>query len=86
MRRTSGYLSLKDLELWVQNDEPLYRAWKRSRLPLRRFISENRDAIRAVVGRQLGHQPAGDWDRENIAPGDHRYYRPPGVPPGAADR
>lgn len=35
----------RERELWVQNDEGLYRWWKSSRLALRAFLRENREEI-----------------------------------------
>ena len=50
-------LTLKDLALWVDNDEPLYRWWKGSRLSQREFVRRNRDELRAYVNRLLDQPP-----------------------------
>lgn len=39
-----------DREDWVNNDEGLYKMWKRSRLSMRAFVRKNRALIDEVVG------------------------------------
>ena len=34
---------------WVENDEGLYRWWKSYRMPLTKFIRENRKEVDAVI-------------------------------------
>lgn len=48
-----------DREQWINNDEGLYRWWKSSRLPLRKFIQENRAEIDAAISNVTeGRKPA----------------------------
>lgn len=47
----------KDREQWVMNDEPLYLAWKSSRMPIRAYIRECREEIDAEIDRQLDVKP-----------------------------
>lgn len=44
-------ISLKEIELWVDNDEGLYRWWRSSRLSKREFIRQNRDELRDCIRR-----------------------------------
>lgn len=39
----------EDRRQWINNDEGLYDWFRRSRLPLRRFIRENRAEIDAAI-------------------------------------
>ena len=41
-------------ELWVLNDEPLYNLHIASRLPMRRFIRENREMLDETIKGRLG--------------------------------
>jgi hypothetical protein len=41
-------------EMWVNNDEGLYRWWKSSRQPMRLFIRENRNELDHAINRQIG--------------------------------
>lgn len=50
MGTTENEMNDNDRDTWVLNDEGLYDAWKRSRLPRRRFIRENRQLIDEVAG------------------------------------
>jgi hypothetical protein len=44
---------------WVDNDEGLYNQWKRSRLPKRKFIQQNRQWIDEVINNVIkGNKPA----------------------------
>lgn len=46
-------------EQWISNDEGLHNWWKSTRLPMRRFIKENRDEIDAVIRNVVeGRKPA----------------------------
>lgn len=47
-------LTLADLEQWVRNDEGLYNWWHSSRMPLRKFVRENREELTACINRVLG--------------------------------
>ena len=39
----------RERQLWIDNDEGLYMAWKSSRLNKERFIKENREEIDTVI-------------------------------------
>jgi hypothetical protein len=48
-----------DREEFIDNDEGLYRWWKGTRLPKRRFIRENRRKIDEVINNvQSGKKPS----------------------------
>lgn len=52
-------LNDKIREDWVNNDEGLYLWWKDSRMPMRRFIRENREEIdKAILPVLEGTKPA----------------------------
>lgn len=36
-------------EMWIQNDEGLYRWWKSTRLPMRKFIQEYKVEIDTAI-------------------------------------
>lgn len=57
--RKNGVIQLDDheLDLWVSNDEGLYTWWKRSRLPKRRFIIENRAELKQLIRAYLERPP-----------------------------
>jgi hypothetical protein len=44
-----GRISIRDMEMWIDNDEGLYSWWKSTRLPKRAFIMGNRAEITAVI-------------------------------------
>ena len=44
-------------EMWTLNSESLYRAWKRSHLPMRRFIRENRAVLDSCIFSELNKGP-----------------------------
>lgn len=44
----------RERELWVMNDEGLYRWFKRSRQGMRRFIRDNREELTQIIQRALG--------------------------------
>ena len=44
----------RERELWVMNDEGLYRWWKSTRKTLRSFIRENRQVITDSINRAMG--------------------------------
>jgi hypothetical protein len=43
----------KERELWIQNDEGLYRWWKSTRMSMTAFIKENRNEIDEAINRVL---------------------------------
>jgi hypothetical protein len=43
----------QEREMWVMNDESLYKTWKRSRLSKRNFIRENRVVIDTFINKVL---------------------------------
>ena len=47
----------EERRLWVLNDEGLYLWWQRTRLPLKKFIRDNRVEIDAGIDRVLNIQP-----------------------------
>lgn len=48
-----------DRSQWIDNDEGLYLWWKSSRLPKRKFISENKEEIDKVINNVVSsHKPA----------------------------
>lgn len=53
------YRQINDEErrLWVLNDEGLYNWWQSTRLPLRKFLRDNRVEIDAAIDRALNVQP-----------------------------
>lgn len=44
-------------EQWVNNDEGLYIWQRRSRLPMRQFLRENRTEIDQAINRVLDRKP-----------------------------
>lgn len=49
----------RDREQWVNNDEGLYNWWRSSRVPMRKFITENRAEIDAAIANvKSGNKPA----------------------------
>ena len=38
-----------DREQWINNDEGLYNWWKRSGLPMRKFIKANREELTRLI-------------------------------------
>jgi len=50
-------ITLKEIELWVNNDESLYYWWKRSRLSIRAFIRENREVLTDSIERVINRKP-----------------------------
>lgn len=53
-RRNDTRMNDRERELWVLNDEGLYLGWKSTRLPIRRFIRENRQELTDCINRALG--------------------------------
>ena len=49
----------EDREEWVMNVEPMYRAWRSSRQPIRTYIREHREEIDAEIDRILDMPPIG---------------------------
>jgi hypothetical protein len=47
-------LNDRERELWVLNDEGLYRWWRSAHMGMRRFIREHRDELDACIRRALG--------------------------------
>lgn len=43
---------------WVENDEGLYLAWKRSGQGLRPWVRDNREEIDAYIERELSRGPS----------------------------
>jgi len=43
----------RERELWVKNDEGLYRFWRSTRLSMRNFLRQYRDEIDAAIDRVL---------------------------------
>lgn len=41
-------------EMWVLNDESLYRWWKSERCSMRAFIRANREELTACINRAMG--------------------------------
>ena len=44
---------------WVMNDEGLYLWWQRSRLPLAKFLKDNRIELDQCIDRALAVEPRG---------------------------
>lgn len=44
-------------EMWVDNDEGLYRWWQSSRQSKRQFIRDNRSEIDRCINQALGKEP-----------------------------
>lgn len=44
----------KEREMWVMNDEGLYRWFKSSRKSIREFIKENREELTKMIKHKLG--------------------------------
>ncbi len=44
----------RERELWIQNDEGLYKWWKSSGQSMRDFIQDNKEEINAAIKRALG--------------------------------
>lgn len=63
MARRKPNRSDADREEWILNDEGLYMWWKSSRMPMRRFVRENRREIDEAIDRAL-------------APPSQRRYNP----------
>lgn len=59
MKTKLNRLTLSELEDWVRNYEPIYRAWVYSRLPLRRFVRDNRCELTKVVLAEINRAPKG---------------------------
>ena len=53
MARKGRTMNDTERELWVINDEGLYRWWKGSRQSKRQFLRENRTEIDAVIERMV---------------------------------
>lgn len=49
----------EERRLWVLNDEGLYNWWTRSRLPLKKFIKDNRVELDKAIDKALGVKPQG---------------------------
>ena len=47
-------ITIREIELWIDNDESLYLWWKRSKQSKRDFIKENREELEACINRVLG--------------------------------
>jgi hypothetical protein len=39
--------------MWISNDEGLHHWWKSSRLPMGKFIQQNRDEIDQIINNML---------------------------------
>lgn len=48
-------LNDSEREMWVMNDEGLYRWWKSERCSLRTFIRTNRTELDSCINRALGN-------------------------------
>lgn len=48
----------KEREMWIQNDEALYRWKRRTGGSMRAFIKANRAELDAYIDRQLSKEPA----------------------------
>lgn len=52
-------LDEEEIEQWVMNDEGLYNWWRGSKLPLSRFVHENRTVLTQAIRPVLeGTKPA----------------------------
>lgn len=51
-------LNDRERELWVDNDEGLYRWYRRSRTPKRAFVRKHRAEIDAVIRRVVDAEPS----------------------------
>lgn len=51
-------LNDSEREIWVLNDEGLYRWWQSSRLSMRQFIRDNRAELDEFINRVLNAPPA----------------------------
>ena len=49
-------MSITDIEQWIDNDEGLYRWWRRSGRPKREFIKVNRQGIEEVINHVLNNE------------------------------
>jgi len=62
--RRAGYgaaMNDSERELWVRNDEGLYRAWRASRQSLRAFLREHRAEIDAAIDARLQPPAPRKW-------------------------
>ena len=47
----------KEREMWITNDEGLYRWWKSSRVSITKFIRENRKDLDQIIDMALHQKP-----------------------------
>ncbi len=47
----------RERQMWIDNDEGLYRMWKCSRQPMRTFIRENRTELTQFIKETLNRSP-----------------------------
>lgn len=54
-----NYITIKDIEDWISNDEGLYDWWRQSRLSKRQFIKDNKEQLKNCIQKVLdGRRPA----------------------------
>ena len=50
-------VSLREITLWVNNDERLYNWWKSSRQPQQKYIKDNREELTKYILSILNKKP-----------------------------
>jgi len=51
----------RERELWIMNDEGLYRWWRSSRMSITAFIKEHREEIDEAIDRVLNPKSERFW-------------------------
>jgi len=49
--------TIREKELWIDNDEGLYRWWKRTGKSKRNFIKENSDTLDELIYNAISQKP-----------------------------
>jgi aspartate/tyrosine/aromatic aminotransferase len=52
--KKSGIMDDKERQMWVMNDEGLYRWWKSERKGISDFIKEHRQELTDIINKKLG--------------------------------
>jgi len=47
----------EERRMWVMNDAGMYEWWTRTRLPLIKFVQDNREQIDHLIDRELNKEP-----------------------------
>jgi len=67
-RRVRKNMDDRERELWVRNDEGLYRDWRRSRLSMREYIKQNRAMLTEAIEAVLNRKPRQSYNRHHRNP------------------